>query len=449
MLTAEQNERLTRVSAGTPMGDLMRRYWQPFMPSAKLLENPVQKFRLLGEDLVVYRDRSGKLGIVGDRCAHRLVSLEYGIPEEDGLRCPYHGWCYNARGECTDQPMESPNSRMKDRIKIPAYPVAEMGGLLFAYLGPGPAPLLPTWELFTWPNAIRQIAYTELPCNWLQCHENASDPTHSPYLHGHFFRYVLDRQGYFDLTGTDPRTHLSTRLAGLRGISHVISEMDEFGLQKAVVYKEANGADRDYTRWHSATIFPHMVRVGGVGSIRQEYQIRVPIDDETTWHLAYQCYIAPEGVEVPPQDEIPYYHAPIIDETGKPILDYVLAQDMVAWASQGRITDRTREHLGGGDAAIVAFRKLLEEQLQLVEGGGDPMNVFRDPDAMPSILRSKPLIGEQWDARDASSAVADLRNQSLADDVDRYGPLDDMVSELYDRIHRYLNDERDVPTSVG
>ncbi|HET9731490.1 MAG TPA: Rieske 2Fe-2S domain-containing protein, partial [Acidimicrobiales bacterium] len=91
MLTAEENERLTRVGPGTPMGELMRRYWQPFLPAAKLDENPVQKVRLLGEDLVCYRDLSGRVGLVGQRCAHRLVSLEFGIPDESGLRCPYHG----------------------------------------------------------------------------------------------------------------------------------------------------------------------------------------------------------------------------------------------------------------------------------------------------------------------------------------------------------------------
>src|SRR5487761_2405680 len=172
MLTREQNERLTRVGPGTPCGELMRRYWQPFLPAAALLENPVQKVRLLGEDLVCYKDRSGTYGLIGPNCAHRLVGMEYGIPQEHGIRCPYHGWCYDESGACTDTPLEPTNSRIKDNVHLAGYPVQEMGGLLFAYMGPAPAPLLPPWELFVWPNAIRQIGYSVIDCNWLQCNEN-------------------------------------------------------------------------------------------------------------------------------------------------------------------------------------------------------------------------------------------------------------------------------------
>ena len=164
MLSPEANERLTRVGPGTPCGELMRRYWIPIAPFAQLLENPVRKVRVLGEDLVLYKDRSGNLGLIGDRCLHRSVDMQFGIPDECGLRCPYHGWLYGADGECLDRPMES---KGKIKAKLKAYPVKELGGLIFAYLGPLPAPALPHWDLFVWPNAVRQIAINVIDCNWL------------------------------------------------------------------------------------------------------------------------------------------------------------------------------------------------------------------------------------------------------------------------------------------
>ena len=115
MLKPEENERITRVGPGTPMGELQRRYWQPIAVTGELAANPVKPVRILGEDLTLYRDRSGTLGLIGQRCAHRLVDLRCGIPTEDGLKCPYHGWTYDATGQCTDQPAESPEHRFKER----------------------------------------------------------------------------------------------------------------------------------------------------------------------------------------------------------------------------------------------------------------------------------------------------------------------------------------------
>ena len=148
MLTAEANERLTRVGAGTPMGELMRRYWLPVRPFAQLLGEEVLPVRILGEDLVLFRTPQGDLGLVGDRCPHRAAKLELGIPDDGGIRCGYHGWKFSPEGQCVDTPLEAPEATLKDRIKIPGYPVQEMGGLVWAYLGPLPAPLLPPWDLF-------------------------------------------------------------------------------------------------------------------------------------------------------------------------------------------------------------------------------------------------------------------------------------------------------------
>ena len=145
MLSKEENEMLTRVGPGTPCGELMRRYWHPVAATVQLEDNPVRKVRILGEDLVLFRDRSGSLGLIEPRCPHRAMHMAFGIPEEVGLRCPYHGWLFDGTGRCLEQPLAPPDSTFKDRVRIAAYQVQEMGGLVWAYLGPEPVPLLPRW----------------------------------------------------------------------------------------------------------------------------------------------------------------------------------------------------------------------------------------------------------------------------------------------------------------
>src|ERR1700733_1294858 len=139
MITEAMNERLTQVGPGTPGGALFRCYWLPIAPSSQLRENPVRKVRVLGEDLVLYQDRKGGLGLIGDRCLHRRVDLQHGIPDECGLRCPYHGWLYGADGTCLERPLEAEPTREVNR-KLKGYPVQELGGLIFAYMGPDPVP---------------------------------------------------------------------------------------------------------------------------------------------------------------------------------------------------------------------------------------------------------------------------------------------------------------------
>jgi len=148
MLSAQENERLTRVGPGTPMGELMRRYWHPVAAAAELDTHPVKPVKILGESLVLYRDLQGRLGLISDTCPHRRISLEYGITEMEGLRCPYHGWMFDQTGQCIDMPAEPADSTFPCRVKIAGYPVEELGGLIFAYLGPEPGPLVPRWDLF-------------------------------------------------------------------------------------------------------------------------------------------------------------------------------------------------------------------------------------------------------------------------------------------------------------
>jgi 5,5'-dehydrodivanillate O-demethylase len=145
VLSAEDNATLTRVGRSTPMGELMRRYWQPVAAVAELDDHPTKPVRLMGEDLVLYKDTAGRYGLLDRHCAHRRADLCYGIAEDRGLRCNYHGWLYDGAGQCLDQPFEEtahPDARFKDKIRLAAYPVEAKAGLLWAYLGPAPAPLV-------------------------------------------------------------------------------------------------------------------------------------------------------------------------------------------------------------------------------------------------------------------------------------------------------------------
>jgi len=398
---------------------------------------------VLGEDLVLFRSERGELGLIGDRCLHRAVELQYGIPDPDGLRCPYHGWLYGTDGRCLDQPLEDPASALKDRLRLPAYPVQELGGLIFAYLGPQPAPLLPRWDLFVWPNAIRQIAVNVLNCNWLQCHENTGDPTHSVWLHGHLFKHVLDRMGKLDdRAGSESHT-LHSRIRLANGIKELYARATPYGMEKGVVYSKELGADEDKTTRHSTVIFPFYTQTGAAGLPRSEFQIRVPMDDTHTYHICYQVYSAPDEIDVPAQPYVPYYEPPLRDEAGRPILDFVFAQDALAWQAQGELTDRTKEHLARTDVPITFLRHQLEEQIRVVEAGDDPMNVFQDRSQMGDMLHGADRTSDSWTRPIGSGRVSSATFRAQyhkgfgMDDADRYGPALPLVQDLHRRIEEY------------
>jgi 5,5'-dehydrodivanillate O-demethylase len=438
MLTAEANERLTKVGAGTPMGELLRRYWIPIRPVSQVLEEDVLPVRVLGENLVLFRTLKGELGLVGEHCPHRMTQLKYGYPDDDGLRCCYHGWMFSTVGQCLDMPLEAPETSFKSRIRIKAYPVKEMGGLVWTYMGPEPVPLLPPWDLFVITDAIRQIGIMELPCNWLQAHENTGDPTHSALLHGQYFKYLLKKKGKLDQLGVEQKQALEARMNLGVGIESLWVEPSPYGMRKGIKYSSALGAARDYMSEHSTVIFPFYTQTGGPGAVRQEFQIRVPIDDTQTYHINYGCFLAIDGVEVPEQKVIPWYKVPLYDEDGHPVLDNILSQDAHAWIAQGPVTDRTREHLGRTDAPVVFIRKQFEQQLRVMEQGGDPMNVFRDPDVMPEIMH-----GGQWEVsasatgtNSASSSPKSAYNRgyNVYEDANRYGPAMPHIIAMMRRI---------------
>jgi 5,5'-dehydrodivanillate O-demethylase len=387
MLSVQENERLTQVGPGTPMGGLLRRYWYPIAPAAELEEHPTKEVRILGEDLVLYKDRSAQYGLVGRYCAHRRVNLAYGIPEENGLRCMYHGWLYDETGQCIEQPFEEtvrPESRFKDKIKLPGYPVQEQSGLLFAYLGPEPVPYLPKWGPLVWDNTVKEISITEIPCNWLQCMENSLDPIHVEWLHRYYTSYVWMRQG--KIADTQP-PKIRHRKIGFDVFDH--------GIIKRRVLDGYTEDDDDWKIGHPI-LFPHIlyVQAGGVFSTLQH---RVPIDDQHTLHVTYYAYESAPGAEAPAQDGVPYRYVDMYKEDGTFEVDFSLDQDKMAWATQGPIAERDHEALGESDTGLILLRKLFNEQMRIVEDGGDPINVFRDEESARSMKVPIERIGNGWD----------------------------------------------------
>jgi 5,5'-dehydrodivanillate O-demethylase len=363
MLTKEANDRLTQVGLGTPMGALLRRYWHPVATLPELIAEPVLAVTVLGENLALYRTEAGDMGLVAQRCPHRGASLAYGIPEADGLRCAYHGWKFNATGTCLEQPAEPGDSTFKERVHVPAYPVQEMGGLIWAYLGPTPAPLLPRFDLFVRDDLEREIGITRLPCNWLQIMENSLDPVHLEYLHSVYMNYVLKRQGKPPASQTKHHERIAF-------------DLFEYGIVKRRLWA---GDSEDSDEWQVGhpILFPNILSVGDGG--RSQFQIRVPIDDTHTYHVWYRT--KPRAENTPLQDPatIPVLDYAYKHEDGRLVVDTVSGQDMMVWVTQGPISDRTTERLGTTDKGVIMYRALLEEQMLKVERDEEPMAVVRDP----------------------------------------------------------------------
>jgi 5,5'-dehydrodivanillate O-demethylase len=369
MLTAEENELLTRIGPGTPMGALMRRYWHPIAATSEMRTAWTKRVQLLGENLVLYRNRSGEFGLIEESCPHRRASLAYGIPTMDGIRCPYHGWQFNASGACTDQPNEPEESRFKSKIQTPAYPVEELGGLLFAYLGPLPAPLVPRLDGFVAEGAIRMIGRAVVPCNWLQIMENSVDPVHTEWLHGHLHEFQSEEEG--------EKVAISRH--------HVKIGFDEFdyGIYKRRLL-EGQSEDTDDWKTGHPMVFPTILAVGNESTaVRMHaFQMRVPMDDTHTMHYWYNAYVPLNGAGIPQRllDDVPMYDVPFLDDRGNYMIDLIDAQDIMAWTTQGPIADRTRETLGSADRGVTLLRRMLKRELKKIENGEDPIGVVRDPE---------------------------------------------------------------------
>jgi 5,5'-dehydrodivanillate O-demethylase len=362
MLTKEENELLTSVGRGTPGGELLRRYWMPVACTGELTEEKsIKAFRLLGEDLVVYRDKAGRYGVVGEQCPHRKASLAFGRVDEVGIRCPYHGWKFDCTGKCLEMPAEPESGGFKDKIKHVAYPAERLGGLIWTYMGPQPAPLLPRWDVLTWENGKRWVQKHEIyKCNWLQPMENSVDPSHLYWLHG-------------------DTAHLAPT------VDHYEEDHQfmpfEYGIMKRRITPGRRAGDPPVVDQHPL-LFPitlrHVFRATKTtGFVLHNVQIRVPADDAHT--QVFVVYFTPNDTDKSPADgDTPWEYFPIRDENGEYRLTEVLVQDAMAWETQGAPTDRTQEHLGVGDEGIILLRKLLREQIEIVRNGGDPLGIVRD-----------------------------------------------------------------------
>ena len=385
MLSVAQNERFTQTSKGTPMGELLRRYWHPVAGSSELSEeNPTKDIRLLSEDLVLFRSTKGVVGLIEPSCPHRKASLSYGVPEPEGIRCAYHGWVFDETGACLDQPSEPAGSRFKDKVKIKAYPVEELGGVVWAYLGPAPAPVLPRWDILTWDNVERFIISMELPCNWLQCMDNSLDPVHFEWLHNYWGSYVMGME-----KPAEERAEWKERMQSenARGRHEVKVGFDRF--QYGIIKRrllEGDTEDNQWWRIGHPVLFPNTLRVGQGRNF--SFQIRVPMDDTHTHHFVYRVQVPEEGVVLPPQGPVRVDFESVYKPDGRVRADWVLGQDQAAWIIQGPITDRTDEHLGATDVGIILYRRLINEQLKTVEDGGDPINVHRT-DTGPIYLQQE------------------------------------------------------------
>jgi 5,5'-dehydrodivanillate O-demethylase len=402
MLTREQNESLTQVGPGTPGGELLRRYWHPTVPAAELTpERPVKRVRLLGEDLVLYRTESGAYGLLGEHCSHRGTSLAYGFLEGETLRCPYHGWLYDPNGHCVEQPFEPAQSLMKHTLKHPAYPAQRIAGLIWAYLGPHPAPLLPRWDVTAREDGTRHIDVQDmLECNWLQCQENSLDPTHVYYLHGQQMvaRGIRTKNQY-------------------RPIANYEFERIPEGIRKRRTF-EGDGLNSYVEPGHPA-VFPNILRHDmegrdGVnphdGTMPIDMHFRIPVDDTHTQVIWLGFTPSPDGSWDDPYTQVPSleYGRSHKDENGEFHVATFPSQDGMAWVTQGPVWDRTRERLGAGDLGIAMWRELLAEQIAIVQAGGDPINVYRDPEANQLIEFSpaRVKIGDRYVPRASEAARA-------------------------------------------
>ena len=344
------------------MGAYLRCFWYPVAATVELAEWPVRKVRLLGEDLALFRCDDGTLGLVADRCPHRGASLSCGMTEGSELRCAYHGWAYDATGQCTDTPAEPPGSKLKDRIKIAGYPVREMGGMLWAYLGPLPAPLLPRYEHVVRDDLEKSVSISHLPCNWLQIAENSVDPIHLEHLHMRFLNWARAQRG-------------ESAIVKERKHARFDFELFEYGILKKRLWE---GDSEDSEEWKTGhpLIFPGTLFVP-INETWVEWQFRVPVDDENTivyWYDAKQ-----PGAGERASGNVPLVENPWQSPEGKFYPERVNAQDMMVWVTQGPITDHRLENLGESDRGVALYRRTLLDEVERVERGEDPMGVVRDP----------------------------------------------------------------------
>jgi 5,5'-dehydrodivanillate O-demethylase oxygenase subunit len=406
VLTKQENLRISQLGPGTPLGNLMRRYWYPVIPAAELTaERPKKRIRLLGEDLVIYLDPAADsvsaiptYGCVAEKCSHRGCSLYYGFLEDGGIRCAYHGWLYDNTGKVLEQPFEPEQSMLKYTVQQAAYPVQRMAGLLFVYMGPTPAPLLPRYDVWAREDGTHEINVQPIiETNILQAQENSLDPTHVYYLHGHQLvqKGINKKNNYRKIEGYE-----------FELIPNGILKRRIFGGDGHDTYKEPGHAG----------VFPAILRHHGEGrnganpfdgTMPIDMHLRVPIDDTHLQVMNLQFNPSPDGsITDPRTEEVPVkYHPSLMTPDGSEfhVSDYP-SQDSMAWVTQGGIADRTIEHLGAGDEGIAMWRRMIEENIAIVEEGGDPINVFREEHDVIEFSPARVKQGDKYVPRDTEAA---------------------------------------------
>ncbi|BCJ88404.1 Rieske 2Fe-2S domain-containing protein [Effusibacillus dendaii] len=393
MLKPEENERLTRVGPGTPMGEVFRRYWIPALLSEELPEPdcPPIRVRLLGENLVAFRDTNGTVGLLDRYCPHRRVELFWGRNEECGLRCVYHGWKFDVAGNCVDMPNEPTESNFKQKVKITSYPTWEKAGVIWTYMGPKDwMPPLPDYEWVRAPETHRHVSKTFEACNWLQGLEGGIDTSHSSFAHNN----NLADKNALRTRAPSPKlevvkTDYGFRYAGIRDLGQDGNYVRAY--QYIMPAQQMRGA---MTKWKDGS--------------REEFpaiagHIWVPIDDESTWvwNFIYsadkQIPFTPEFVlehETAfgrgPNDLLPGYRLKrnpsndyLIDREVQRIQTFtgisgINTQDYALQETAAPIIDRSLERLGTADAAIIAARHLLLEATRDVEQGKAPRGTRAD-----------------------------------------------------------------------
>lgn len=360
---------LTEVGAGTPMGELMRRYWHPIGLAGDATATP-RKVRVLGEDLILFRDGQGRAGLVYPHCAHRGASLFYGKVEERGIRCCYHGWLFDAQGHCLEQPCEPQGGRARDKARQPWYPVQELYGLVWAYLGPPEKkPVLPRYEcleqlepgefLEADDSSIGGGGPQVIACNWLQHYENLVDPFHVVILHASFSgtQFVPEMavmpQVSWDTTDTSVRTLSIRRLPD----GKTFRRISEAGLPTLRVIPSP--------------------RVGRFGMVESLGWV-LPIDDHH-----FRIYVVGRVRE---HGELRKMRSRLGGKLWEELTEaehQLYPGDHEAMVSQGPIARHSEEHLATSDRGIVMLRRLLHRQLEAVKEGRDPAGVNFDPAAPP------------------------------------------------------------------